>query len=326
MNSLKSGFPRTFSAMSEKPIDHELSLEELFTHTFSIMRKHYVRVLPVFAAFGVVATAISTYVASITPSLNIIGISGLSSLTPQQIANLAGTLGRILGLGLSNFFLSWSLLYFAAGIGIWVMNKPPDGTEEVAQKLNWFNLAITTIIAVVIIEFGLILILIGALIFATMLYLCLAACVIENKSPFGSLGRSRQLTSRRWFRTFAVLIGVLALVYLISNVFGDVILLLPIASGEANIISAAVQNFAMALLFPIVSASMLVLYRSRTARVEQQVVAKPYSPYDHMKPEPFGVFAAAQNAQSTERVYCPHCGTKLAQGAKYCHNCGARQF
>jgi hypothetical protein len=327
LNSLKSGFSALFTPMSEKPIDHELSLEELFSQTFAVVRTNYTRVLPVFAAFGVVATAISTYIASVTPSLNFPSLTNISGLTPQQITALASTIGRIIGLDFSNDFLSWSLLYFATGIGIWMMNRARDRSSEVVQqKLNWFNLVITTILAVVIVELGVILIVIGALIFATMLYLCLAACTIEARSPLASLGRSKQLASGHWFRTFALLIGVQALVYLISNVLGDVILVLPLASGEGMIISTAVQNFTMALLFPLVSASMLVLYKSRTTKLQQVVVAKPPSPYDHMKPEPFGIFAATPSTQTTERVFCPHCGTKLAANAKYCHNCGAQQF
>jgi uncharacterized Tic20 family protein len=312
-----------FSRMSEKstadaPFEHELSLEQLFSQTFSVMRKNYSRVLPIFAALGVVSTAISTYISYVTPSLS---ITSLSNITSAQLGPVADKVGQILGLNLANFFLSWFLLYFAAGIGIWQMNRKSFASVEQqgrSMKLNYFNLAVTTLLAVMIIEAGLFLILVGALIFGTILYLSLAACTLEGKPPFASLGRSRQLVSGRWFKTFALLISVQALVYLISSVLGDVVSELPLASPEGTLISVAVQNFAMALLFPMVSASMLVLYHSRQ-QARTQVVKPPPSPYEYMKPEPFGVFSGVQ------RKYCPHCGTQLTLDEKYCHNCGTLQ-
>ena len=54
-------------------------------------------------------------------------------------------------------------------------------------RVNFVNLAITTIITVIIIELGIFLVFIGALFFATMFYLANAASVIEGRGPMDSL-------------------------------------------------------------------------------------------------------------------------------------------
>ncbi|MCL5069021.1 MAG: zinc ribbon domain-containing protein [Thaumarchaeota archaeon] len=323
-HSLKSSKieAKTVLAMGEKsgqvPYDHELSLSELFNQTFTIARKNYLRVLPVFVVFGIVSTIFSTYMSYATPSLAT--PSNLQNLTSTELFALANSAGQLIGYTLANYFVSWCILYFAAGIGLRQMGKALGlaGDSTQSDKLNYGALALTTLLAVVIIEAGLFLIIIGALIFGTMFYLSLAASTLEGKSPTASLGRSRQLVSGRWFRTFVLLAAVQIFIVLVASVVSGVVGL-PFPSGaEGTLAALLAQNFVTALGFPLVSSSMLVLYMSSKARTVQ-VSTKPPSPYDYMKPEPVGAFAKQPGR------FCTQCGASVTQEEKFCHNCGAVQ-
>ena len=299
------------------PYDHELSLGELFNQTFAVVRRHYLRVLPVFIVFGIVATLISTAISYSTPTLAI--LSNIGNLSSTELFALANSELQILGYTLANYFFSWCLLYFAAGIGLWQMGRSEGliSTSERSGKLNYGALALTTLLAVVIIEAGLFLIVVGALIFGTMFYLSLAACVLEGKSPGGALGRSRRLVSGRWFKTFILLAGVQIIVALIASVVSGVVGL-PFPGDQGTLAAVLAQNFVTALGFPLVSASMIVLYRSRQTGIER-AAARPASPYDYMKPEPVGAFAGGA------KRFCSQCGAPVTLEEKFCHSCGAIQ-
>ena len=301
----------------EPPYDHELNLSELFRQTFALTRKYYLRVLPVFVVLGLVATVISTYISYATPNPAI--PSNVQNMTSSELFSLLNSTGQLVGYTLAGYFVSWCILYFAAGIGLWQMSKMLGlgGESTEPSKLSYGALALTTLIAVVIIEAGLFLLVIGAIIFGTMFYLSLAACTIEGKSPIAALGRSRKLVSGRWFKTFVILASIQIFIALVANVVSGIVGLPFPVGTEGTIAAVLAQNFVTALAFPLVSASMLVLYLSSKAG-HAQVVTKPPSPYDYMKPEPIGAFAQAPK-------FCTQCGVSVSKDEKFCHNCGAAQ-
>lgn len=301
----------------EPPYDHEPTLSELFKQTFEITRRYYLRVLPVFVVFGLVATLISTYISYATPTPAF--PTNIQNMTSTELFAVLNSTAQLVGYSLANYFFTWCILYFAAGIGLWQMSKMlgMGGDSTGPSKLNYGALAVTTLIAVVIIEAGLFLLLIGTLIFGTMFYLSLAACTIEGKSPIAALGRSRKLVSGRWFKTFVILAAIQIFVALVASVVSGLVGLPFPAGNEGTIAAVLAQNFVTALGFPLVSASMLVLYRSSKAGHER-VAMKPPSPYDYMKPEPVGAFAQVAK-------FCQQCGVSVSQDEKFCHNCGAAQ-
>lgn len=306
--------------MTEKPVqgsyDHELSLGELFNQTFLVARRNYVRVLPVFIAFGIISTLISTYISLATPSPVI--PTNLQNVTSTELFSLVNSYVKLIGYTLANYFVTWCILYFAAGIGLWQMGRAFLPSEIVQNKLNYGALAITAFLSVLIIEAGLLLLAVGALVLGTMLYLSLAASVIEGKTPLAALARSRQLVSGRWFRTFVLLAGVQIFVALAAAVISGIVGLPFPAGQESTIAGALSQSFVTTLGFPLVSASMLVLYESNKSG-QERIVSRPSSPYDNMKPEPLA-------APVQTRMFCTKCGVQVSSEEKFCHNCGALQL
>ncbi len=292
-------------------IDRELSISEMFSRAFDVTRQNYLRVLPIFVLFGIVSTVLASLISYATPSPSL--PSNVPNITSSEAAASLFSILSFIGYTLSNYFVSWNVLYFAAGLGISRMNSSVAKSREPPR---YTSLAVATLLSVVIIEAGLFLIIIGALVFAIMLYLALAAVVIEGKSGVSALGRSRQLVSGRWAKTFILLVGVQIIVAIVSNLVGA-IAGLPF-SGELSTMAAVVAtNFVMALSFPLVSASMLVLYYSNRA-AETKVFAGPLSPYRDMKPEPLPGFPTPQNN------FCPKCGSSVSREEKFCHNCGTQ--
>lgn len=290
-------------------IDRELSLTEIFGKTYEIFRKNYAGVLPIFFAFGVISTILGSYISYITPSVP----ANLSTLTSGDISSIAGIASKYIGYTLANYFVSWCILYFAAALGILRMNR---SFEKAQSRPNYASLALTTFVSVAIIEAGIFLLVVGALIFATMLYLVLVAATVEGRQTSSAIGRSRQLISGNWAKTFLVLAGVQIAIAVIASLVGA-FAGLPF-TGEASTMAGVIAtNFATALLFPLVSASMLVVYYSNR-RKGMEVEKRVPSPYDGMKPQPISGFPISHGA------FCQSCGNSVTSEERFCHNCGTK--
>lgn len=292
-------------------LDRELSLGEIFGRTYDAFKRNYVKVLPVFLAFGVFSTIVGSYISLITPSPPI--PANLANLTNGELSSLANVMSKYLGYTLANYFTTWCILYFAVALGISRMNESLQQTQE---RPNYASLAMTTIVSVAIIEAGIFLLVIGALVFATMLYLVLVAATIEKKTTLSAIGRSKKLVSGTWAKTFFVLVGVQIAIAIIANLIGGIAGLA--FNGETStLVGVITSNFTTALLFPLISASMLVLYYSNRARREG-ITKRTLSPYDGLKPQPISGFPIFQN------VYCSHCGSSVTSEERFCHNCGTQ--
>ena len=294
-------------------MENELSVGQLFGRTFEVLRQNYLSVLPIFIAFGILSTALSSLISYANPFPSI--PSNIGTLTSSEMSALANVVGRYIGFTLANYFLSWSILYFAAALGLWRMNQS-FGLVPNQERPNYLGVAATTVFSVVIIEAGIFLLIVGALILGTMLYLVLASAVLEKRYGFAAISRSRQLVSGRWFKTFILLAGVQLMIAIVANLIGGIVGL-PFSGGVATWAAVVATNFVTALSFPLVSASMLVLYYSNQAR-EIQTVKKPPSPYDDMRPQPIPGFPVSQ------RNLCSKCGSSVTQEEKFCHNCGTQ--
>jgi hypothetical protein len=295
----------------------ELSIGEIFSRSFDLARRNYLQLLPIFVGFGALAALVSTYVRAITPPLVI--PTNVSSLTQSQELAVAASLARFLEIRTFNYFVAWLILYFAAGIGVWkifqIMGQKKKLTFELPQRGNLVPVAVTVLLTIVCIELSSVLLFVGLLIFATMFYVAFSAAVAEGKYFLSSLGRSRSLTSGKMGKTFIVFAGVQLFVYIVARVFSTIVSLLPISSLAAN----ATLNFVLALEFPFVSASMVILYLSYR-RGQEWVAPKPPSLYDEMRSQPMGAYGP--QSQGTKK-FCSACGAAIMSDERFCHNCGA---
>ncbi len=295
-----------------------LTLGELYSKTFQVARKNYFRVLPIFAGFGILVALLFTYISLVTPTPNL--PANFSSLSNAQLVASMGSVFRYIGFTLGNYFVTWCLLYIAAGLGIWKMQQAREKTAsgESGSRLHLANLVITAVVTVIIIELGIFLVFVGALFFATMFYLVNAVSVIEGKGPLDALGRSRRLVSGNWTKTFLLLVGIQIIIYIVSALVSGIVALLPFSNDASTLATNFVQEFVLALEFPLVSASMFVLYYSDRGAQEEET-KRPPSPYDNMRSQPMDNFGAAGKL-------CSACGAALSPEEKFCHNCGAPQM
>ncbi len=293
----------------------ELGVGEIFGRSFDLARRHYLQLLPIFLGFGVLAALISTYIRAITPPLII--PTSVSNLTQTQALQVAGAVVRFLEIRTFNYFVAWLILYLAAGLGVWKILQLMSQKQKLHFELSKTGLApvaLSIVLTIIVVELGLFLLAVGLVVFSTMFYLSFPAAAAEGKYLFGSLGRSRNLVSGRIGKTFLVFLGVQLFVYIGARVFSTLVSLLPVSS----LVVHAVLNFALALEFPFVSASMVVLYISYRG-MQEWVAPKPPSLYDNMTSQPMGSFQAA----APVRKFCSACGAAIASDEKFCHNCGA---
>jgi len=296
----------------------KLSLGEAFFKSFALARRYYLQVLPIFAVAGILVAIISAYITSVTPSFTVPS----TSLPQAQLLAAAMPVFRSLGYMAGSIFVTSLILYFAAGIGFWKISQQLNMKQKLGftlpSRINYVNLAITTLLSVIVVE-GSIIVLVGPLIFGTMLYLSLAASLVEDKSVLSSFGRSLNLISGKWVKTFLLVIGILIIVYIVSLLVGSLVGILPLSNSASLVAVNAAQNFILALEFPLVSASMVVLYSSYSQSQVQSTQALPPSLYDNMKPQPMGNFG---QIRPQNIAFCPSCGTSVAQDERFCHHCG----
>jgi len=310
---LSSGVP------DQEDFSRELSLGEAFFKSFALARRYYLQLLPVFAGAGILVAIISAYISYLTPSFTI--PSNPTSLSQSQLLAAMTPVFRSFGYMAASIFVTSLILYFAAGIGVWKICQELDKKQKLTvilpSRINYLNLAIITLLSVVIVE-GSIIILVGPLIFGTMLYLSFAASTIEDKSLLSSFGRSLNLISGKWGKTFLLVIGIQIIVYIVSLLVGSLVGFLPLSDSASTLALNAAQSFILALEFPLVSASMVVLYSSYS-HSQVRSTQKPPSLYDDMRPQPMGNFG---QIRPQNIAYCPSCGTSVAQDERFCHHCG----
>jgi hypothetical protein len=161
-----------------------------------------------------------------------------------------------------------------------------------------------SIIVGIIVFLGFIALIVPGIILAIMYSLALPVLLIESKGVTESMGRSRQLVSHRWGKTFGTFLALGIIVIIASLIVSAITaplgnILGPVANG---ILSAFYQP-----LFPIL---VTVFYYSNLART-----AAP--PPGQMPMSPTTMFQAGMKL-------CPACGTQNPASATFCTKCGAR--
>ncbi|MGA2875287.1 MAG: zinc ribbon domain-containing protein [Nitrososphaerales archaeon] len=298
---------------NSNPLAHEMSLGELFQKSFGLLRQNYLKVLPIFVLLGIISAILSSAISYITPTASV--PANVSSLSNGQLSSLFNSVSQYLGYTLANYLVSWCILYFAAALGVWRMNQILTHAGD-QRGPNYTSLVVTVGLSAVIIEAGAFLFIIGALILGTMLYLVPVAATLEGKSTFDAMRRSRQLASGKWFKTFCLLAGIQIIIAIFSNLVGG-FAGLPFTGETSTMAAIVASNFITALSFPLVSASMLVLYYSNIGRKPKESIPRPPSLYDNMRSQPIPGFPVVHND------FCPKCNEVVTQEERYCHNCGS---
>ena len=101
------------------------------------------------------------------------------------------------------------------------------------------------------------------IIIAIMFSLILPTIIVEQKGIFESLGRSKKLVSKRWLKTFALLL-ILGIIALIVN--GGATVLAGPLSAIHPIVNSLITSIIAAFVSPIYPIAITYLYYSMVAR------------------------------------------------------------
>lgn len=282
--------------LPEQDINRELSLKEVISKTFDVYRQGFTKYFVLFVVVGTiigVVTAIAQH-AFIIPTTP-------SNPTPEQLLNwLPSFFGALVPLVASIGIVNVVLSPIAQGGAIKLASEQiVKGKAELwpsvrfaASKLLWVW-ALNIIVGVLVV-LGFIALVIPGILLAIMFALAFPVLLLENKGVFDSMGRSRELVSHRWFKTFATLL-VLGIIVAIASA------ILSAISQPFGIVGPLVNGILSAVYQPLPPILLAVYYYSNLARIAPDTVAR-----DGTK-------------------FCVNCGAKLASSPTFCPQCGAKQ-
>jgi hypothetical protein len=289
--------------MSEgQGIVQELSFGDVLSRTFEYYRRDFVKYFILFAVVEVIVGVLDTLV-----QRSIV----LPTITQNTVAQqLVGFFGAFIELIALTAIVTLAFVPFAYGGAVKMVSEAvQNGRVDLGasvrlalSRLIW--IWVVGVVVAIIVFLGFIVLVVPGIILTIMFSLVLPVIIIEGPG-FQSLGRSRKLVSKRWLKTFALLIvfgitiGIAGVIVgLISSLFG--------------VASTVVSSILSALYLPLVPIMLTVYYYSNAARINPPQVS------------PVAMTSGAAVQSGTMR-FCPNCGVQLTSAAMFCPNCGARQ-
>src|SRR3989454_117604 len=290
----------------EQGISRELGLGEVISKTFELYRRDFAKYFVLFAIVGVIVQVVTTLAqqAFILPILPV-------NPTSQQLSSWFAALFAAFFL-LIGVILIVNIVFSAIAEGSAIKlasEQIAKGQANLGASVKFavsklLSIWALSIIVGIIVFLGLIALIVPGIILAIMFSLALPVLLIENKGVTESMGRSRQLVSHRWAKTFGTFLVLGIIVLIASLIFSAITAPLGIIIGPVvnGILSALYQP-----LFPIL---MVVYYYSNLARISQP-------PPGQMPIGPTATFQAGMKL-------CPTCGTQNISSSTFCTKCGAR--
>jgi hypothetical protein len=286
---------------SGEGITKELSLGEVVSKTFELCRRNFVKYTVLFLVVEVVIGLVSVWAYGAFPLPTLPANATRQDVVnwaPGFITNLIYLIGVV---GIVS--LVFGTIAYGSTIKMAseeVENKPVDLGAAVgfaASKMLW--MWVLGIVLGIIIGLGFVALIVPGIILAIMFSVSFQALLLENAGLGGSLGRSRELVSHRWLKTFAVFL-VFAIIVGIAAAIVSVI------SAPFGYWGRLVSSVLSAFYLPIIPVATTVYFYSNRARIAPAPAAPMATPAPGMK-------------------FCPNCGTQLPASATFCANCGAKQ-
>ena len=289
----------------EQGIGRELGLGEVISKTLDVYRRDFSKYLVLFAIVGVIVQVVTTLAQQAfvlpTPPVN---------PTPQQYSSWFPALFAALFLLISVIFIV-NIVFSTIAEGSAVKLASEQITRGQVSLGASIRFAVSRLLSIwalsiivgIIVVLGFIALVVPGIILAIMFSLALPVLLIENKGVTESMGRSRQLVSHRWAKTFGTFL-VLGIIVLIASLIFSAI------TAPLGIIGPVVNGILSALYQPLFPILMVVYYYSNLARISQP-------PPGQIPMGPTATFQAGMKP-------CPTCGTQNVSSATFCTRCGAR--
>src|SRR6266446_9780528 len=290
----------------EQGISRELGLGEVISKTFEVYRRDFSKYFILFAVVGVIVQVFTTLAqqAFVLPTLPL-------NPTPQQFSTWFSALFAALLLLIAVIFVV-NIIFstIAEGSAIKLASEQiTKGQVDFGASIRFvvsklLSIWALSIVVGVIVFLGFIALIVPGIILAIMYSLALPVLLIENKGVTESMGRSRQLVSHRWGKTFGTFLA-LGIIVLVSS-----LIVSAITAPLGTILGPVVNGILSALYQPLFPILMAVYYYSNLARISQP-------PPGQMPMGPPATFQAGMKL-------CPTCGTQNVSSATFCTRCGAR--
>ncbi len=288
-----------------KEITEELSLGDVFSKTFELYRLDFLKYIILF----VVLEAVIGILTSLVRSAIVVPARPVNA-TPQQLLSwLPGYLGALTAIVALTLIITFVVYPIAYGGTVKLASEElVKGQTDLGASVRFaFSriiwLWVVGIVVGIIVLLGFIALVIPGIILAIMFSLVIPVLIIESPG-FRSLGRSRELVSHRWLKTFAlfivfgIIVGIAAVIVSeISRLFG----------GASTIASSILSAFYL----PLIPIMLTVYYYSNSVRI-----APPQMP--QAPTAPGTTFQAGMK-------FCPSCGTQIPTEATFCPACGSKQ-
>src|SRR3989454_9729270 len=289
----------------EQGISRELGLGEVISKTFDVYRRDFAKYFVLFAVVGVIVQVVTTLArqAFLVPTLPV-------NPTSQQASSWFSELfGALVLLIIVIFFVNIVFSTIAQGSAIKLASEQiKKGQVDFGASIRFavsriLSIWALSIVVGIIVVLGFIALIVPGVILAIMFSLALPVLLIENKGVTESMGRSRQLVSHRWGKTFGTFL-VLGIIVLIATLIFSAI------TAPLGIIGPVVNGILSAFYQPLFPILMAVYYYSNLARISQP-------PPGQMPTLPTTTIDAGTRL-------CPTCATQNVSSATFCTKCGAR--
>lgn len=195
--------------MNAEKVSRELSLSEILSLAFNLYRSKFFQFFLPFLVFGIIL-GLSLY--AITSSFPLPPPPSATASYEEIFEWFFPFLSRAIVTGILLGLISWIVGTTTTGV---VIKNASDRIEKGTSNLGIsFNYTISKLPSLLVAQFvagiltlvGMLLFILPGLIIAMMFSLIAPAIIIEQKSAFESLERSRKLVRKRWLKTFALLI------------------------------------------------------------------------------------------------------------------------
>ena len=285
---------------SDQGITRELSVGEIISQTFNLLRRNFVKYVALFLVVEAVIGLADVWAYHAFP-INTLP----ASPSAQDIINLfANVVYLVFTVGVVSLIIG--TIAYVTTIKMAseeVENKPVDlgaAVRFAVSKMLW--VWALGIILGIIVGLGFIALVIPGIILLIMFSLAMQALLIENTGVIGSLGRSRELVSHRWLKTFAVGLVFIIIVGIAAGIVSAI-------ASPFGYWSQLVNSILSSFYQPIIPVATTVYFYSNRARI---------------MPAQTGAASTAPMAPPGMK-FCTNCGAQLEAAATFCSKCGAKQ-
>jgi len=258
----------------QKPL-RELSVSEILYQTFNLYGSRFTQFLLPFLVAGIVIGVINAifqwyYLMPLAEK-----IQNMSLVTPtrETLAVLLSLLADLIVVTLFLSIVTWVINTIVHGVAVKFASDAVEkghaslreGLSAALSRLG--SLFGAGLVTGILIFLGLLLLIVPGILIAIMFSLVVPAIMIDRKGVFESLGRSQKLVSKRWGKTFVLLLLIGIIFLLVSSITS--LIVSSVTSALTTPLEAAspvVSSLIMALVAPILPIATTLLYYSMVAR------------------------------------------------------------